>query len=161
MAGWSYHLTCIWVKRLNEKCWVCSGAIGCETLFLTVTWCGGMVLQGLLPGFQNCPQHFHSTNTRRELTFWIGANTTDRPLYLLLCLISTPLRLQWWYHADPLLKCTSIVICICMPNPQIRRQYVVWPLPTHHPIWWRTFALQSMGLPTCNCAQQNGSIVGG
>src|SRR6056300_480181 len=40
----------------------------------------------------------------------------SRPLYLLLCLIGAPLRLQRRYHADPLLTGTSNVVCIGRPS---------------------------------------------
>src|SRR5210317_2180306 len=36
----------------------------------------------------------------------------SRPLYLLLCLIGAPLRLQRRYHADPLLNYAAIVVYI-------------------------------------------------
>ena len=40
----------------------------------------------------------------------------SRPLYLLLCLILAPLRLQRRYQAHPLLTGTSIVVYICGTN---------------------------------------------
>ena len=39
----------------------------------------------------------------------------SRPLYLLIRLLKTPLRLQRRYHADPLLIGTSFVVYICVP----------------------------------------------
>ena len=40
----------------------------------------------------------------------------SRPLYLLLCLIGAPLRLQRRYHADPLLTGKSNVVYTHMPS---------------------------------------------
>src|SRR5210317_198641 len=63
----------------------------------------------------------------------------SRPLYLLLWLIRAPLRLQWRYHADPLLTGTSIVVYICVPiaNYAAASCLIHQGLPTHPTIWWR------------------------
>ena len=60
----------------------------------------------------------------------------SRPLYLLLCLIGAPLRLQRRYHADPLLTGTSIVVYICMPiaNYTVASCLADQDQPTHHTI---------------------------
>ena len=60
----------------------------------------------------------------------------SRPLYLLLCLIGAPLRLQRRYHADPLLTGTSIVVYICMPiaNYTVASSLADQDQPTHHTI---------------------------
>src|SRR5210317_1034612 len=62
----------------------------------------------------------------------------SRPLYLLLCLIGAPLRLQRRYHADPLLTGTSNVVYICMPivKQAVASYLVDQGLPTHHTVWW-------------------------
>src|SRR5210317_1848797 len=39
----------------------------------------------------------------------------SRPLYLLLCLMRAPLRLQRRYRTHPLLNYAAIVVYICMP----------------------------------------------
>ena len=63
----------------------------------------------------------------------------SRPLYLLLCLIGAPLRLQRQYHADPLLTGTAIVVYICVPiaNYTVASSLADQDQPTHHTIWWR------------------------
>ena len=60
----------------------------------------------------------------------------SRPLYLLLCLIGAPLRLQRRYHADPLLKYAAIVVYICMPiaNYTVASSLADQDQPTHHTI---------------------------
>ena len=60
----------------------------------------------------------------------------SRPLYLLLCLIMTPLRLQRRYHADPLLNYAAFVVYTCMPiaNYAVASSLVHQSLPTHHTI---------------------------
>src|SRR5210317_1604453 len=60
----------------------------------------------------------------------------SRPLYLLLCLIMTPLRLQRRYHADPLLNYAAIVVYICMPsaNHAVASCLNDQDQPTHHTI---------------------------
>src|SRR6056300_133165 len=58
------------------------------------------------------------------------------PLYLLLRLIMTPLRLQRRYHADPLLNYAAIVVYICMPiaNQAVASSFADQGIPTHHTI---------------------------
>ena len=58
----------------------------------------------------------------------------SRPLYLLICLIKTLLRLQRRYHADPLLKYAAIVVCICMPSAYqaVASSFADQDQPTHH-----------------------------
>ena len=58
----------------------------------------------------------------------------SRPLYLLLCLITTPLRLQRRYHADPLPTGAAIVIYACMPtaNYAVASSFFDLDQPTHH-----------------------------
>src|SRR5210317_792170 len=60
----------------------------------------------------------------------------SRPLYLLFCLINTPLRLQRRYHADPLPTGTSIVVYICVPIANYAAASCLNDrgLPTHHTI---------------------------
>ena len=60
----------------------------------------------------------------------------SRPLYLLLCLIGTPRRLQRRYHADPLLKYAAIVVYIGMPiaNYTVASSLADQDQPTHHTI---------------------------
>src|SRR5210317_2261039 len=60
----------------------------------------------------------------------------SRPLYLLLCLVGAPLRLQRRYHADPLLTGTSIVVYICMPiaNQAVASSFADQGFHTHHTI---------------------------
>ena len=62
-----------------------------------------------------------------------------RPLYLLNHVMNAPLRLQWRYHADPLLTDTSIVVYACVPiaNYTAASCLNYRGLPTHHTIWWR------------------------
>ena len=58
----------------------------------------------------------------------------SRPLYLLLRLMWSPLRLQRRYHAYPFLRSVSIVVYICMPNAN-EAAVCHWcdqDLPTHH-----------------------------
>ena len=58
----------------------------------------------------------------------------SRPLYLLLCLIGAPLRLQRRYHADPLLTGTSNVVYTHMPiaNQAVASSLAEQDQPTHH-----------------------------
>ena len=60
----------------------------------------------------------------------------SRPLYLLLRLIRTQLRLQRRYHADPLLKYAAIVVYIHMPIAiyTVASSLLAQGLPTHHTI---------------------------
>src|SRR6056300_1650730 len=60
----------------------------------------------------------------------------SRPLYLLLCLIGAPLRLQRRYHADPLLTGAAIVVYICVPiaNYTVASSFADQDQPTHHTI---------------------------
>src|SRR5210317_350686 len=60
----------------------------------------------------------------------------SRPLYLLLCLIGTPLRLRRRYHADPLLTYAAIVVYICPPiaNYTVASSLADQDQPTHHTI---------------------------
>ena len=60
----------------------------------------------------------------------------SRPLYLLLRLFRTPLRLQRRYHAHPLPTGTSIVVYICMPIANYAAASCLNDrgLPTHHTI---------------------------
>ena len=60
----------------------------------------------------------------------------SRPLYLLLCLIGAPLRLQRRYHADPLLNYAAIVVYICAPiaNYTVASSLADQNFPTHHTI---------------------------
>ncbi len=60
----------------------------------------------------------------------------SRPLYLLIRLFRTPLRLQQRYHADPLLTGTSIVVYICVPIANYTAASCLNDrgLPTHHTI---------------------------
>src|SRR5210317_2134287 len=60
----------------------------------------------------------------------------SRPLYLLLCLIGAPLRLQRRYHADPLLTGAAIVVYIGMPvaNYTVASSFADQDQPTHHTI---------------------------
>jgi hypothetical protein len=69
----------------------------------------------------------------------------SRPLYLLIGLFRTPLRLQRRYHADPLLKYAAFVVYICGPivNYAVASSLVRQSLPTHHTIWWRRVDLYS------------------
>ncbi len=64
----------------------------------------------------------------------------SRPLYLLLCLIGAPLRLQRRYHADPLLNYAAIVVYIgiTVANYTVASSFADQNFPTHHTIlWWR------------------------
>src|SRR5210317_1953246 len=60
----------------------------------------------------------------------------SRPLYLLLCLIGAPLRLQRRYHADPLLNYASFDVYICPPiaNQAVASSLADQDQPTHHTI---------------------------
>ena len=60
----------------------------------------------------------------------------NRPLYLLFVLITTPLRLQRRYHADPLPTGSAIVVYTCMPiaNYAVASSFADWDQPTHHTI---------------------------
>ena len=60
----------------------------------------------------------------------------SRPLYLLIRLIRSPIRLQRRYHADPLLTGTSNVVYICMPfaNYTVASSSADQDQPTHHTI---------------------------
>ena len=60
----------------------------------------------------------------------------SRPLYLLLCLIGAPLRLQRRYHADRLLNYAAIVVYIGMPvaNYTVASSLADQNFPTHHTI---------------------------
>ena len=61
----------------------------------------------------------------------------SRPLYLLFVLITTPLRLQRRYHADPLPTAgAAIVVYTCMPiaNYAVASSFADWDQPTHHTI---------------------------
>ena len=63
----------------------------------------------------------------------------SRPLYLLIRLIRSPLRLRRRYHADPLLTGTSnVVYTLCVPNViyTVASSFADQDQPTHHPIWW-------------------------
>ena len=60
----------------------------------------------------------------------------SRPLYLLLCLIGAPHRLQQRYHDDPLATGSSIVVYTCMPltNHAVASSLADQDQPTHHTI---------------------------
>ena len=60
----------------------------------------------------------------------------SRPLYLLLRLIRTPLRLRRRYHADPLPTGTSNVVYTHMPtaNQAVASSFADQDQPTHHTI---------------------------
>ena len=60
----------------------------------------------------------------------------SRPLYLLLCLIGAPLRLQRRYHADPFLNYAAIVVYTHMPtaNYAVASSLADQDQPTHHTI---------------------------
>jgi hypothetical protein len=63
----------------------------------------------------------------------------SRPLYLLLCLIGTPLRLQRRYHADPLPTDVAIVVYIGVAminyiNYAVASSLADLDQPTHHTI---------------------------
>ena len=60
----------------------------------------------------------------------------SRPLYLLLCLIGAPLRLQRRYHADPLLTGAAIVVYIGVPIAiyTVASSFADQDQPTHHTI---------------------------
>jgi hypothetical protein len=60
----------------------------------------------------------------------------SRPLYLLLCLIGAPFRLQRRYHADRLLKYAAIVVYFGMrvANYTVASSLADQNFPTHHTI---------------------------
>ena len=60
----------------------------------------------------------------------------SRPLYFLIRLIRSPLRLQRRYQAHPLLTGTSNVVYISMPtaNYTVASSFDDWDQPTHHTI---------------------------
>ena len=60
----------------------------------------------------------------------------NRPLYLLICLIRSPLRLRRRYHAHPLLTGTSNVVYTCVPsvNQAVASSFADQDQPTHHTI---------------------------
>lgn len=50
-AGWSHHLTCIWVKRLNEKGWVFSGV---SSYYLWRHWLWNFVRNSYMIRWNGC-----------------------------------------------------------------------------------------------------------
>ena len=75
-----------------------------------------------------------SLNDRDQPTHHTNMMVESRPLYLLIRLIRSPLRLQQRYQAHPLLTGTSNVIYICGPiaNYTVATSLNDWSLPTHH-----------------------------
>ena len=60
----------------------------------------------------------------------------SRALYLLICLIRSPLRLRRRYQAHPLLKYAAFVVytCVTIINYAVASSFAYWDQPTHHTI---------------------------